>query len=134
MLSYLVMASPYSSPPMTMWENAIATYKKSLTTKDLQQLQVPTSPQDLVAYIAGWEQKRKKSKYTKIAAVLQACTSRIERFSAVIDQLAQGCPQPACLLWGSIKFVLTVSSSAGSSYVNISFLDFLPSPRVDHSL
>lgn len=37
--------------------------------------------------------------------------SRLQRFTASIDMLAQGSPAPGCLLWGSIKFALTVCVS-----------------------
>ena len=92
------------------WQRALATFEKSLPAKHLQRIQIPTTPGDVVAQVAEWDQRHRKTRSFKVATTFQGCIRNFERFSAAIDQLAQGSPQPACLLWGCIRFVLTVSS------------------------
>lgn len=67
---------------------------------------VPTGPEDIVNEIEKWQKGNLDS---KVAAGVRAGLTHLLRFSASIDMLAQGTPSPGCLLWGSIKFVLTVS-------------------------
>ena len=89
------------------FRNARDTYRKSLSEKDMRRIMIPTGPEDVVKEIENW---RKNHSSSKIAAGVRAGLVRLQRFSASIDMLAQGTPSPGCLLWGSIKFVLTVSS------------------------
>lgn len=72
----------------------------------MKRIMIPTGPEDVVNEIERW---RKKHSDSKFAAGVRAGLVRLQRFSASIDMLAQGTPDPGCLLWGSIKFVLTVS-------------------------
>ena len=83
------------------WERALESLKKSLPSKDLKRLQLPVSPDDLAYHVETWLA-------SKPGNVMGQTVARIQRFSGCIDQLAQGSPAPAMLLWGSIKFVLTV--------------------------
>ena len=93
---------------MHAWKKALKTHRKSLPQKDQDQIKMPTEPADLVHEIEKWQQKQIKSKYRKVAAVVNNGLARLQRFNSSIDLLAQGSPAPGCLLWGSIKFVLTV--------------------------
>lgn len=81
--------------------------KKSLPSKDLKQLQLPMRPEDLIDYVQAWNTS-KHGKTRKSLELMQNTVSRIQRFSGCIDQLVQGIPDPASLLWGSIRFALTV--------------------------
>ena len=89
------------------WERAVKSLKKSLPPKDLKRLQLPVRPKDLVQQVEDWFAS-KPGKTRKAINVMDQTVSRIQRFSGCVDQLAQGSPAPAALLWGSIKFVLTV--------------------------
>lgn len=89
------------------FRNARDTYRKSLSRKDKERIMVPTGPENIVDEIERWQKRHSDSKF---AAGIRAGLVRLQRFSASIDMLAQGTPDPGCLLWGSIKFVLTVSS------------------------
>ena len=96
-----------STSAVLAWERALGSLKKSLPAKDLKRLQLPVSPDDLVHHIEAWLLS-KPGKTRKAVDVMGQTASRIQRFSGYIGQLAQGSPAPASLLWGSIKFVLTV--------------------------
>ena len=102
-----MMDSNESSPTTLAWKQALESLKKSLPPKDLKRLQLPVSVEDLVHHVDGWLAS-KPGKTRKAINVMGQTVSRIQRFSSCIDQLAQGSPDPASLLWGSIKFVLTV--------------------------
>ncbi len=69
---------------------------------------VPAGPGDVLHQIDDWQRKQFVSRYTKVAKGIKSGIARIQRFSSSIDMLAPGSTSPACLLWGSIKFVLTV--------------------------
>ena len=88
------------------FRNARETLRKSLSPKDQKSIMVPTEPEDVVTEIEDW---RKRHPDSKFAAGVRSGLGQLQRFSASIDMLAQGTPSPGCLLWGSIKFVLTVS-------------------------
>ena len=67
---------------------------------------IPTGPEDVINEIDKW---RKSHSDSKVAAGVRFGLGQLQRFNASIDMLAQGTPSPGCLLWSSIKFVLTVS-------------------------
>ena len=69
---------------------------------------IPAGPEDVANEVEKWQCRQSASRYARVAAAVRAGLGRMERFSASIDMLAQGSPDPGCLLWGSIKFVLTV--------------------------
>ena len=97
------------------WKEAVEKYQKSLSKKDqVQVLQTSTGPADVVKDIEQWHEKLNKSKSTKLAAAISGGLARLQQFTSSIDMLAQGSPQPGCLLWGSIKFALTVCFSIRS--------------------
>lgn len=98
------------------WQKAVATFTKSLPPKHLQKIQSQTTPRDIVAQMKEWEQVHKKTGRATLTRAFEACINRVEKFSAAIDQLAQGSPQPACLLWGCIRFVLLVSDVSNYSH------------------
>lgn len=89
------------------FRNARDTYRKSLSEKDMKRIMIPTGPEDVVNEIEKWHERHSDS---KVAAGVRGGLVRLQRFSASIDMLAQGTPSPGCLLWGSIKFVLTVNT------------------------
>lgn len=99
------------TPVIDAWKEAREKYKKTLSKKDQLQVQITTGPADVVKEIESWHLKVNNSKSTKFAAAVGGGLARLQRFSASIDMLAQGSPAPGCLLWGSIKFALTVYSS-----------------------
>ena len=74
----------------------------------MKRIMIPTGPEDVVNEIMKWQKNRPDS---KVAAGVRAGLVRLQRFNASIDMLAQGTPSPGCLLWGSVKFVLAVSST-----------------------
>lgn len=102
------MPSTGDSPIVDAWKKALETYKKSLPQKDQTRIQMSTGPRDVVKDIEEWQLKQSKRKSMKVATVVGSGLARLQRFTASIDMLAQGSPAPGCLLWGGIKFVLTV--------------------------
>lgn len=90
------------------WRNALKSYRKSLSDKDFKRIMIPAGPEDVANEVEKWQCRQSASRYARVAAAVRAGMGRMQRFSASIDMLAQGSPSPGCLLWGSIKFVLTV--------------------------
>ena len=88
------------------FRNARDTFRKSLSEKDMKRIMIPTGPEDVANEIDKWHKRHSDS---KVAAAVRFGLGQLQRFNASIDMLAQGTPDPGCLLWGSIKFVLTVS-------------------------
>ena len=81
---------------------------KSLSDKEFKRIMIPAGPEDIANEVQKWQCRQSASKYARVAEAVRAGVGRMQRFSASIDMLAQGSPSPGCLLWGSIKFVLTV--------------------------
>ena len=94
------------SATIVAFRNARDTFRKSLSEKDMKRIMIPTGPEDVVNEIEKWHKRHSDS---KVAAGIRFGLGQLQRFNASIDMLAQGTPSPGCLLWGSIKFVLTVS-------------------------
>jgi hypothetical protein len=99
---------PPESPVITSWKSALASFSKSISKKDFEQIQQSTSPQDVLNYIESVRLKEQGNKDPKISLAIKACAHRLQRFSGALDMLAQGASQPGCLVWGSIKFALMV--------------------------
>ncbi len=93
------------------WRNALTSYRRSLSDKDFKRIMIPAGPEDVANEVEKWQCRQSASRYARVAAAVRAGVSRMQRFSDSIDMLAQGSPSPGCLLWGSIKFVLTVGIS-----------------------
>lgn len=116
----LIDLSPKSIAPVEMaanptammlaWEEAFKKFKASMPAKDLKHIQQPTAPGDIISHLNKW-MSSKETTSGKLASLLQDRTARLQRFAGAIDQLAQGMPQPACLIWGSMRYVLTVRST-----------------------
>ena len=112
---------PSSPPPQAgesattlAWRNALNSYRKSLSNKDFKRILIPAGPADVANEVERWQCRQSASRYARVAAAVRAGVGRMQRFSASIDMLTQGSPSPGCLLWGSIKFVLTVGISLHS--------------------
>ena len=105
--------SPHAGESATLiaWRNALNSYRKSLSDKDFKRITIPAGPEDVANEVEKWQCRQSASRYERVAAAVRAGLGRMQRFSASIDMLAQGSPSPGCLLWGSIKFVLTVGVS-----------------------
>lgn len=99
---------PPESPVITTWKSALASLRKSLSKKDFEQIQQSTSPQDVLNYIESVQLKEEGIHHPKILVAIQACALRLQKFSGALDMLAQTGARPGCLVWGSIKFALTV--------------------------
>ena len=90
------------------WRNALNSFRKSLSDKDFKCIMIPVGPEDVANEVEKWQCRQSASWHSQVAAAVRAGVGHMQRFSASIDMLAQGSPSPGCLLWGSIKFVLTV--------------------------
>ena len=93
------------------WRNALNSYRRSLSDKDFKRIMIPAGPEDVANEVEKWQCRQSASRYARVAAAVRAGVNRMQRFSDSIDMLVQGSPSPGCLLWGSIKFVLTVGFS-----------------------
>jgi hypothetical protein len=55
-----------------------------------------------------YEEKSKEHKHTGMRRLLEKLSSRIMYYGKVMDSLAQHHPEYVALVWGAMKFVLTV--------------------------
>lgn len=99
---------PGESATTIAWRNALNSYRKSLSDKGFKRIMIPAGPEHVANEVEKWQSRQSASRYARVAAAVRAGVGCMQRFSASIDMLAQGSLAPACLLWGSIKFVLTV--------------------------
>lgn len=98
----------FSSETVKVWKSALAAYKRSVPKKEYQRIQQSTSAQDIVTYVEELQKNEKHSQHARALEVIGKHIGRFERFSSAVDMLAQGLPEPACLIWGSIKFAISV--------------------------
>jgi hypothetical protein len=86
-------------PPTSLGKGALPAMR-SLLKKDVSQILDSTGPQDIVTYVEHIQRTQRNSKYRRgFLDPISACTARMQRFSSAIDMMAQGDPQPACLIW-----------------------------------
>ena len=100
------VAKARNTATIVAFRNARDTSRRSLSEKNMKRIMIPTGPEDVVNEIDKWHKRHSDS---KVAASVRFGLGQLQRFNASIYMLAQGTPSPGCLLWGSIKFVLTVS-------------------------
>ena len=81
-------------------------------------MELPTGPEGVLRHIEEWERRREGSRFTKVGDTIRAGSTRIQRFSACIDKLA-GANSAASLLWGSIKFVLTLVDASAEEHAKL---------------
>ncbi|KAL9630975.1 MAG: hypothetical protein Q9164_006139 [Protoblastenia rupestris] len=96
------------SATILAFKRARDTFRKSLPEKEMKKVMMPARPDDVLEEIEKWQRRQAKSKYHQIAFHIRAGLSRLQKFHSAIDLLAQGSPDPATLLWGGIKFALTL--------------------------
>ena len=94
---------------MLAWEHALTKFEASMSANDLEQIQQSTALADIVTHLEKWT-STKETDSGKLSNLLQDRTTRVQRFAGAIDQFAQDVVQPACLIWGAIRYVLVVRS------------------------
>ena len=97
------------------WQHAILSNEKHFTQKDLVEIKKTTKPDDLLGFIKTLEVKDDKSNISKIARRIGMLGVYFNTYERSLDLIAQGLPSPGCLVWGSIKFALSVSASENPS-------------------
>ena len=90
------------------WRRARDTYRTTLTDKEFKRIMIPVGPDDVLKEIEKWQNRQRKSKFSKVADGVQAGVSHLQKFNRAVDLIAQGTPAPGCLIWGSVLFALTV--------------------------
>lgn len=99
---------PSKSPVIASWKNALASFRRSIRKHEFEQIQQSTSPQDLMNFIESIQKSEQAGNESTTLLAIKACVHRLRKFGGALDVLAQGTPQPGCLIWGSIKLALTV--------------------------
>ncbi len=100
------------------WTKAIASYKRNLNLQQLQAVQTPTSPQDIVAHMETLEKDRASSRSGKVIDRVKSVADRLVRFSKVVDTMTTSNAE-ASLIWGSLKLLLTIVHQSAEVYEKI---------------
>ena len=101
-----------------VWSRTLASYKKDLPPKDLSALEEITSPKDVANHIENLEAKRHAGKRGAFAEKVHSITTRLTRFSSVIDIMTSSNIE-ASLIWGSLKLLLTIVHQSAEAYGKI---------------
>ncbi|KAK0506980.1 hypothetical protein JMJ35_010680 [Cladonia borealis] len=101
-----------------IWSRTLASYKKDLPPKDLSTLEEITSPKDVANHIENLEAKRHAGKRGAFAEKVHSITTRLTRFSSVIDIMTSSSIE-ASLVWGSLKLLLTIVHQSAEAYGKI---------------
>lgn len=102
----------------SVWTRTLASYKKELPPKDLIVVEGITSPTDLANHIKNLETKRHAGKRGAFADRIHSVTGRLTQFSSLIDILTSSNTE-ACLIWGSLKLLLTIVHRSAEEYEKI---------------
>ncbi len=100
------------------WTKALASYQRNLNPQQLQAVQTPTSPQDIVAHMETLEKDRASSRSGKIIDRVKSVADRLVRFSKVVDTMTTSNAE-ASLIWGSLKLLLTIVHQSAEVYEKI---------------
>ena len=101
-----------------VWIETLASYKKDLSRKDLLVVEANTSPTDVVNHIKSLEAKTHAGKSGAFADRIYAITGRLTQFSNVIGAITSSNTE-ASLVWGSLKFLLTIVHKSSEEYEKI---------------
>ena len=103
------MASVSSSSMRHAWQSAILKHENRFTPEDLAEIKKTTKPDDLLGFIKTLDVRDDKSNVSQIARRIGMLGSYFNTYEHSLDMITQGLPSPGCLIWGSIKLVLSVS-------------------------
>lgn len=109
------------APPIQFqdaWTEAMASYRRELNPKQLQEVQTPTKPQDVITHMEQLEKTRASSTSGKLIDQVKKITDRLVLFSTVVDSMTQSNPE-ASLIWGSLKLLLTIVHQFSEVYGKI---------------
>lgn len=93
------------------WQKAISMHEDRFTTEELVEIKKTTKPDDLLGFIKTLEVSDDKSKISRIAKRIGTLGLYLNTYEHSLDMITQGLPSPGCLIWGSIKVVLSVSAT-----------------------
>ena len=107
------MTASGSKPDIqTTWEKTLAIHKGRFAPEDLAEIEKTTKPDDLLDFIKNLDIKNGKGKFPWLFKQIEKLGVYFNTYEHSLDMITQGLPSPGCLVWGSIKFVLSVSASA----------------------
>ena len=88
---------------------ALEKYKKALSQEDYEELQRNTRPEALIAFLGTRKDIQESSKFFRLLEHINNLFPRLEGYQTAIDVMAQAGGAHGCLIWGSIKIVISVS-------------------------
>ena len=94
-----------------VWQQAILSHETRFAPEDLVEIKKTAKPDDLLGFIKTFEVSDDKSKISQIAKHIGMLGTYLNTYEHSLDMITQGLPSPGCLIWGSIKVVLSVSAS-----------------------
>lgn len=94
------------------WTTSLESAVRSLSQKD-QELLADLSDNDTVESSLEYLRSKYLDRTTSIATHnLSAFLRKINRFTLALTSLSQAGPSPAMLVWGSVQFLMTVSTAS----------------------
>ena len=105
------MAPITGSNMQAAWKDVIRRHETRFTPEDLVEIKKTTKPDDLLGFIKSLDVKDDKSKSSEILRRIGMFGSYLNTYERSLDMITQGLASPGCLIWGSIKVVLSVSAS-----------------------
>ena len=93
------------------WQKAIRMHEDRFTPEDLVEIKKTTKPDDLLGFIKTLDVSDDKSKISQFVRRIGTLGDYLNTYEHSLDMITQGLPSPGCLIWGSIKVVLSVSVS-----------------------
>ncbi|KAI1422503.1 hypothetical protein F5Y12DRAFT_762389 [Xylaria sp. FL1777] len=108
----------------SLWQTAVKRFVSRLPAADQQVVTAIDSnstlnQQVLEAIFQPVKAAYSDSHFFKCLDLVHPIVNHVKSFAVVIDVLSQACANPACLIWGSIKLLLEISSRSFETFSSI---------------
>ena len=90
------------------WKSAVKECEAKFSPEDLDDIKKSTGPDEVLDFIKAVQAKERDSKLSRVMSQIRQFGRSFKAFERGLDLIAQGTPQPGCMIWGSIRFVLAV--------------------------
>ena len=91
------------------WKSAVKECEAEFSPEDLEEMKKSTGPDDILDFIEEVQVQEHNSKLSWLTGRVRRFGRSFKAYDHGLDLMAQGTPFPGCLIWGSIRIVVSVS-------------------------
>ena len=104
------MATPQSSTVSAddAWRQALRECEQEVPSDLLPRIQQRATAEYIDEYVKQRQNIEKGSKIRGLLGDASKVVPYFKQYQSALDLIAQGAPSPCCLIWGTVRFALTV--------------------------